>query len=92
LAATQLRQVVQTLRGAAVPPEGEGPTDRQLLQCWVATRDESAFAALLQRHGPMVWGVCRRLLTNHLDAEDAFQATFLEVGDRNITHFARLRS
>jgi RNA polymerase sigma factor (sigma-70 family) len=51
--------------------------DAQLLQRFVATRDELAFEALLRRHGPMVLGVCRRLLLHAEDAEDAFQATFL---------------
>src|SRR5262245_54780486 len=52
-------------------------TDRQLLEAYVLHRDEAALEALVCRHGPMVWGVCRRLLFDHHDAEDAFQATFL---------------
>jgi RNA polymerase sigma factor (sigma-70 family) len=51
--------------------------DEQLLDLFVRLRDETAFEALLHRHGPLVFGVCRKLLYNVHDAEDAFQATFL---------------
>src|ERR671933_518791 len=52
-------------------------SDRELLAGFVERRDEDAFAALVRRHGPMVLAVCRRLLRDPHDAEDAFQATFL---------------
>jgi RNA polymerase sigma factor (sigma-70 family) len=77
MATNQLRGVFQTLRRNTLPHEGAGQTDGQLLESYVRGREEAAFAALVYRHGPMVWGVCRRVLASHQDAEDAFQATFL---------------
>ena len=61
------------LRRLTSPPQ----TDAALLVRWVRQRDEEAFAALVARHGPMVLGVCQRVLGHPQDAEDAFQATFL---------------
>jgi DNA-directed RNA polymerase specialized sigma24 family protein len=52
-------------------------SDAQLLEQFALQRDEAAFEALVHRHGPLVFGVCRRLLFDAHDAEDAFQATFL---------------
>src|SRR5947209_4701371 len=52
-------------------------SDRQLVERFLAERDEAVFEALLRRHGPMVYRVCWRVLQQAQDAEDAFQATFL---------------
>lgn len=52
-------------------------SDGHLLDRFVAQREEPVFEAIVLRHGPMVWGVCRRVLRDHHDAEDALQATFL---------------
>jgi RNA polymerase sigma factor (sigma-70 family) len=61
------------LRRLTCPPTADAP----LLVRWVEQHDESAFAALVARHGPMVLGVCQRVLGDAHEAEDAFQATFL---------------
>jgi RNA polymerase sigma factor (sigma-70 family) len=68
-----MNRLVPHLRRAALM----GLTDRELLEALVTRRDETAFEVLLRRHGPMVLAVCRRVLRNSHDAEDAFQATFL---------------
>ncbi len=54
-----------------------GLTDDQLLARFVAQRDDAAFETLVERHGPMVLSVCRGMLKDPNDAQDAFQATFL---------------
>lgn len=74
--------VVQRLRARIASGLADDPPDGDLLGVFAATRDEAAFSALLTRHGPMVLGVCRRILGNAADAEDAFQATFLVLARR----------
>src|SRR5438876_2674221 len=63
-------------RLAGLPDDG-GRTDRHLLEEFLSGHAEGAFTALVRRHGPLVLGVCRRVLRHEQDAEDAFQATFL---------------
>ncbi len=76
MATNRLDGILRHLRCAVRPP-GSADTDARLLDQYVRHRDESAFESLVRRHGPMVFGVCRRVLANDQDAEDAFQATFL---------------
>src|SRR5215475_2743971 len=79
MAKGDLRVVVGHLRRILPAPAAGGLTDGELLGRFVARRDEAAFEALVHRHGPMVLGLCRRLLGCAHDAEDAFQATFLAL-------------
>jgi RNA polymerase sigma factor (sigma-70 family) len=72
-----LGSVLRYLRHVAETHEARDQTDAELLGRFRAQRNEAAFTLLVQRHGPMVMGVCRRLLGEHHGAEDAFQATFL---------------
>src|SRR5262245_56059036 len=64
-------------RTAGPPPLPEEASDAYLLERFVLARDGDAFSELVRRHGPMVLGVCRRVLRNREDAQDAFQVTFL---------------
>lgn len=84
MATTQMNLFVQHLR-KTVLRNGFGITDGQLLDSFVRQKDDEALAALVRRHGPMVWGVCCRLLYSHQDAEDAFQATFLVLVQKAAT-------
>jgi len=68
-----LKQIGRLFRDGTSVGLGDG----DLLARFVARRDEAAFEALVSRHGPMVLGVCRRMLSDPHDADDAFQATFL---------------
>ncbi len=72
----RLDSLMAHLRRVIVPPT-DAASDASLLNRFVAEGDQAAFELLLWRHGPMIYGVCRRMLRCHQDAEDAFQAAFL---------------
>lgn len=96
-----LRGVVERLRRGLADRESDG----DLLERYIAHRDEETFAELVERHGPRVYAVCRRVLGQHHLAEDAYQATFvvlarkacglrlvrLEVGRRSLPRHFRCR-
>src|SRR5262245_48995994 len=60
-------------------------TDAELVERFVARKDETAFAALVERHGPLVLGVCRQVLHDEHAAEDVFQATFLVLARKAVS-------
>ena len=73
----QANPLLRFIRGLAGAADAATVSDGQLLERFNAQGDQDAFATLVQRHGPLVLGVCRRLLASAEDADDAFQATFL---------------
>jgi RNA polymerase sigma factor (sigma-70 family) len=77
MARATLSDVVDYLRKVCAVDAARELTDGQLLERFVADRDEAAFSVLVRRHGPTVLGVCRRVLSDSHLAEDSFQATFL---------------
>ncbi len=87
---SQLARVIEHLRGVLLRPHGAG-TDGDLLERYVVARDAAAFETLVRLHGPMVWGVCRRVLGHAHDAEDAFQAVFLVLARRAASVWPRER-
>jgi RNA polymerase sigma factor (sigma-70 family) len=94
MANSPMKAVVTYLRRLAPAADPGEVTDGQLLESFVTHRDDAALAALIQRHGPLVWGVCRRTLSHTQDAEDAFQATWLVLVRRakSIRQRASVRS
>ncbi|HKB40338.1 MAG TPA: sigma-70 family RNA polymerase sigma factor, partial [Gemmataceae bacterium] len=77
---TPARTVIRHLR--SLTERQSDTSDEHLLLGYLGRRDEEAFAALVRRHGAMVFSVCRRVLDDEHDAEDAFQATFLVLARR----------
>lgn len=77
-----LNRVFRHLRMLAYAEHGRDLTDQDLLERFIATREEAAFTLLVQRHGAMVLGVCRRVLRDLDLADDAFQATFVVLARR----------
>jgi RNA polymerase sigma factor (sigma-70 family) len=85
MAATRADNVLRHLRQLAAGQDVKDRTDRDLLHAFCSAGDQAAFTALVRRHGPLVWGLCRQSLRQEQDAEDAFQATFLVLARKAAT-------
>src|SRR5262249_12269320 len=83
--AAPTHRLLRHLRRMVAAADTDPASDAALLDHFVRERDEDAFAALVARHGPMVQGVCRRVLHDTHHAEDAFQATFLVLARKAAT-------
>jgi len=69
--------LLRYIRRLVIAPKSAATSDAALLGRFISEKDEGAFAALVERHGPLVLQVCRRVLSDVNDADDAFQATFM---------------
>lgn len=76
-ATVQTQPILRHIRSMLMAGQDDQPADAELLQRFLASRDEMAFTALYRRYGRLVWSVCGRILRSEQDREDAFQATFL---------------
>jgi RNA polymerase sigma factor (sigma-70 family) len=85
MALTSLPSILENIRRRRRPFQSGGVTDAHLLERFLHEHDEAAFELLMWRHGPMVYGVSRRILQNAQDAEDAFQATFLILSRKAVS-------
>jgi RNA polymerase sigma factor (sigma-70 family) len=86
----QLLGVMAQLRDLVGGCAGQEQSDRELIDRFASRNDHGAFAGLVERHGSLVLGVCRRLLRSEADAEDSFQATFLVLARKAATVSWRL--
>src|SRR5262245_30292658 len=77
MATGQLGSVLRHVRALLGDRPRAGASDAELVTRFVRDRDQAAFTALVERHGPMVLGLCRRVVQDPHEAEDVFQATFL---------------
>jgi RNA polymerase sigma factor (sigma-70 family) len=77
MATDESNLLLQHLRRVTATTRAEYASDRELVASFVADRDDTAFATLFRRHGPMVRSLCRRVLRNEQEADDAFQATWI---------------
>ena len=82
MAGNPLHTVLDHLRRLHRVADSSQRSDRELLHAFATNNDQDAFALVVSRHAPLVWGVCRRIVGHHQDAEDAFQATFLILARR----------
>jgi RNA polymerase sigma factor (sigma-70 family) len=82
MATDDTNPLLQHLRRLTVSARTENASDGELVESFVANGDDDSFTALFRRHGPMVHGLCRRVLRNEQEADDAFQATFLVFARR----------
>lgn len=83
MAAAPFGSILRQIQDLAAAPDVRQLADPKLLERFQEKNDQAAFAALVRRHGGMVWNVCRNVLGQEQDAEDAFQATFLVLADRS---------